>query len=83
MDTHLTGPCPRLWLQDYGLFLRVISRTGRSLQRIINVLLEALGLDILCHTLFVKFVAGMLMVGAYMSAALSAHKAAAKYAGLA
>jgi hypothetical protein len=45
------------------------------------VLLEAFGLDILCHTLFVKFVAGFVMVGAYLSAALSAHRAAARYAG--
>ncbi len=54
----------------------MVSSTGRALQSGINVVLEALGLELLIPAALVKFVAGMAMVAVYMALALGGHAAA-------
>lgn len=54
----------------------MLGSTGRALQGGINLLLEVFGLDLLVPQGLVKFVAGMVMVAAYMALALGGHAAA-------
>ena len=80
---HAAAADQRFWppppmTQDSLALIRALSSISRALQRGINVLLEAIGLDVLCHTAVVKFAAGMVLVGAYIAVAIGGQAAAAR-----